>query len=389
MNRKRILILRPDHLGDVVLFSSALRHIRNLYPSSRITLCVSQGLTNFAELAPYIDEIISWQKLAQAMMSPPSVDSKLRYPILWRLKGALQKWEWWRLKRKYRAHILLLPVRSPRGAVSRVVAAIPAPIKVGIVGDTSNQSGADGKMLTQALTQYLDVHNEPNTRHEIDVTRDFLRLIGANVSSAELWPEMWTDENDKDWATTHVPVVKNPSELILGLAPGVNLPQGKQVSEEWYAAVLNGMSEMHFRIVIFGTADDRDICHKTLLTLKQCSNVHEVIDYSGKTTIRQMIEGVRKCDLLLLPDAAVLHIAVALHKPCVGILGGGHYGRFYPWGDPNLNRVVVFPMPCFHCNWKCIYPEMRCILNIAPADAAKELTVLAKFVLGDRLRSAL
>ena len=71
-----------------------------------------------------------------------------------------------------------------------------------------------------------------------------------------------------------------------------------------------------------------------------------------------------------------MHIAAALRKPMVGILGGGHFGRFYPWGDPRLSRVAHVPMECYWCNWSCRYETVRCIREISPAVIAREIGAL-------------
>ena len=70
-------------------------------------------------------------------------------------------------------------------------------------------------------------------------------------------------------------------------------------------------------------------------------------------------------------------MAVGLRKPTIGIMGGGHYGRFYPWGNPAINRVVDHKMDCYWCHWQCKYSTMRCIQEIEPGDIAAEIhTVL-------------
>ena len=89
-----------------------------------------------------------------------------------------------------------------------------------------------------------------------------------------------------------------------------------------------------------------------------------------------MIECIKACDFVLSQETAALHAAVALRKPVVGIIGGGHYGRFYPWGDPKLSRPANKPMDCYGCNWLCKYETIRCIQEIPAADAARELNQL-------------
>ena len=45
-------------------------------------------------------------------------------------------------------------------------------------------------------------------------------------------------------------------------------------------------------------------------------------------------------------------------------MGGGQFGRFHPWGDPSINRVVNLPMSCYGCDWRCIFSTMRCVADI-------------------------
>jgi hypothetical protein len=59
-------------------------------------------------------------------------------------------------------------------------------------------------------------------------------------------------------------------------------------------------------------------------------------------------------------------------------MGGGHFGRFYPWGDPRRHRTACRTLDCYHCNWRCPYATVRCLEQIRPADVlAEALAALA------------
>ena len=92
----------------------------------------------------------------------------------------------------------------------------------------------------------------------------------------------------------------------------------------------------------------------------------------------ELIECIRRCNIVLSQETAALHIATALRKPVVGIIGGGHFGRFYPWGDPNVSRAVNKPMDCYGCNWRCKYESIRCIQEISVETAAAEMNYLLR-----------
>jgi len=46
-------------------------------------------------------------------------------------------------------------------------------------------------------------------------------------------------------------------------------------------------------------------------------------------------------------------------------MGGGHFGRFFPYGNLKKNRVVYRKMDCFACNWQCKFSTVKCIEEIS------------------------
>lgn len=80
--------------------------------------------------------------------------------------------------------------------------------------------------------------------------------------------------------------------------------------------------------------------------------------------------------LILAPDSAPAHIATALDKPGVFLLGGGHFGMFAPWHRSNRQQWLSHTMYCYRCQWRCIHPEAYCITQIKPEDIAQALSSL-------------
>ena len=81
---------------------------------------------------------------------------------------------------------------------------------------------------------------------------------------------------------------------------------------------------------------------------------------------------------VLTMETAHAHIAGALGVPAVVITGGGHYGIFAPWAESQNFRWLVNPLPCFGCNWRCIYDRPLCIQDILPARIAGNLMEILK-----------
>jgi ADP-heptose:LPS heptosyltransferase len=354
----KVFVLRPDHLGDVILFSGFLKYFKVLFPEFKIILSVKRYVKNLVELCPHIDEIIDYEKLSSIPLNfLPNIRGK--YRLNWILRNFLNK--------RYKSDIILLPVRSPTGGLfgmHNILHTIPASEKIGIRGDFTNQTPEQDEAVEPFYTRRLNLGNEQK-KFEIEINKKFLKFLGLNFDSEDIWPDFWTSLDDLDWAKNSVPI--KDGLMNLGICPGVTSSlYGKYYPAENYAQAISNLNEISFLAVIFGSPAEKDVCNELENSLSRCINVIKIINLSGKSTIRQMIEGIRRCNLIISAETAALHICVALRKPSVGIIGGGHYGRFYPWGDKKINRAANKQMDCYWCNWNCIYDTFRCIHEIHP-----------------------
>lgn len=84
------------------------------------------------------------------------------------------------------------------------------------------------------------------------------------------------------------------------------------------------------------------------------------IDLVGETPLRVLFDVLARASLVIANDTGPAHIAIALERPTVVILGGGHFGANFPYPNeatpPNL-RVLYHELPCFHCSWHCTQPR--------------------------------
>jgi ADP-heptose:LPS heptosyltransferase len=86
---------------------------------------------------------------------------------------------------------------------------------------------------------------------------------------------------------------------------------------------------------------------------------------------------IANADVVLAPDSAPAHLATALNKPGVFLLGGGHFGMFAPWGKSGRQVWLRHDMDCYQCRWNCRHPEPWCITRIQPESVAQALLLVA------------
>lgn len=361
-----------------MLFSGALRHIRNRWPSAHITLCTrSFGRELFAH-CPYVDELVSYEKLFKASpinWIPAFRGSKrLRHALHRNLGRWLKKYAETGPVSGMRCDLALLPMLAPQEDDHHLMMLIPASMRLGVRGSTLNQSRKSEVWSRRMYSAQMDASALPWDFSEIEATSRFLQFMRIDADVSELWPEFWVTDSDARTAEKLMELATG--HVTLGIAPGVASVPGKNLPPEWFARAIGQTKAKAMHVVLLGSAADMQMCEGVSQAIRGVSNVTGITNLAGKTKVREMIECVRRCDLLLTQETAALHMATALRRPVVGIVGGGHFGRFYPWGDPATSRLVNKPMDCYGCNWRCKYRTIRCIQEISPSEAAREINVL-------------
>lgn len=99
----------------------------------------------------------------------------------------------------------------------------------------------------------------------------------------------------------------------------------------------------------------------------------------GKTTLPECWRLIENCCLVVSNDSALAHMAATTGTPSVVLLGGGHFGRFFPYPETGLSAkqvCVTHKMVCFHCNWRCPYIDHQnktapCVSTIATQEVRK------------------
>ena len=371
---RRVFILRPDNLGDVVLFSGVLRHLRRRYPDARITLCVKRYGGNLVEHCPHVDEVVFWEDLHARWPA-----WLLRVRGMARLETALRRRA---IGKRFASDVAILPVRAPAAEMHETLRWIPARERYGVAGCYSNQAPAVDLAAEGIYTSRVDSGADRDAEHELALYQRLLASLGVAVEIAELQPEFWTTAADRAWAETNV--LRDEGAALVGIAPGVSAPSGKAYAADRYREVFAGLGGRELSVVLFGADADRAMCESVRDALSGVSGIRSIQNLAGVTTVRRLVESLRSMDVVLGPDSAPMHMAIALGRPTVTIVGGGQFGRFHPWGDPALNRVVNVPMSCYGCDWRCIFSTMRCVTEIPESHVSTALHEALEPAVGDR-----
>ena len=370
MKKMHILIFRPDNIGDVLLFSGALEPLRNLFPEAHITLGVQAGVLNMMELCPHVDRCISINDLTwrgrMAFLENPALSGPGR---IIRYLNRL----WNRCFAPF--DLIIYPVKSPQVAHLQLLSELRADRVIGMAGCSLNEpsGGYPVGLLTERLfTEYLDVSGLDPWRHELLTTLDFLRYLGCEVSTTdEILPAFWLPDGDDSLLPGG-----GEGETIIGIFPG-----GSSREKCWPPANYYNLARLmdfspHY--VIFGGASDGDLSREVASSFRKVVPAGKVTDMTGQTSLQELIKCIRSCDLCIGMDSSALHMAVAADVPSIGIVGGWHYGRFVPWGNPDRHIFLTHEMSCFNCKRPCSDQSVACVEGVTPEEVAVAVNDLLK-----------
>jgi heptosyltransferase-2 len=118
------------------------------------------------------------------------------------------------------------------------------------------------------------------------------------------------------------------------------------------------------KIVLLGSPHDRPVAQEFL---RVCRG--PVLDWVGKTSLKELIFLISRCSLFLTNDSGPLHLASALGVPTVALFGPTvkAFG-FFPETDKTtiLERLDLACRPCsVHGGKICPQKHFRCMLDIS------------------------
>ena len=349
----KILVVRCDNLGDGVLFSGGLRCIRVRWPDARIDLLVQPHVKALFELCPHVDRVRT-----TARYFPWRTVWKKHRGVrgAWTLRQALQSNTIKKILWAFPSYDLVLcPMSAPQEEILELVRRTRAKQKWGSAGAQLNVERYMDE-ANRPENVFDEVHENPKEDlwlHEIPRLVKFLDRF--DIPSDDLRPELWLSREDRAFAERTV-----PGAATLGIFVGA-----WQVDRRWSIGNWVDLVARQTRftsVALFGGIDDkesgRQICGSPRMERLN------MLDMTGRCTIRKTAACLGRCACVVSNDSCGLHFAVVQGVPAVGLLGGYHFGRYYPWGDPAIHRTAANQLDCYHCNKHCIYDEYRCITGI-------------------------
>ena len=326
----RILLIRPDHLGDVLLAGPARRRLATSLPAARIDWLVG----------PWAAEVVRRSGHAGAVLTC-EFPGFTRRPkgVPWSPYATLLA-EARRLRaRRYDAAIVLRPDHW-WGALLAAAASIPRRIGYAVPESVP--------FLTDTLPPPGAVHaveaNLALAQHAAGALGARLHDQAPGVLSRALAPSFAVSDEERAWAAGIVrELVLNGGPLV-ALHPGSGADVKNWLPDRWAAVAHDLKNRTGASVILTGGPAEAPLVERIAagVTPSPPSLV-------GQTTLGQLAALFERCALVLGGDSGPLHLAAAVGTPTVRVYGPTSRAIFGAWGDPDRHVSLQASLPCQPC----------------------------------------
>jgi ADP-heptose:LPS heptosyltransferase len=334
----RVLVVRLDNVGDVVMLGPALRALRDTLPGVSLTLLASPAGSQVAPLLPWLDDVLvqraSWQQLAgTGTLAYPAGQTESRPNVGVQQDLALVE----RLRsRKFDAAVIFTSfAQSPYPpAYACYMAGIP--IRLG-------QSKEFGGMVLSQWVKPL-----PDETHQAERNMHLLEAAGFAIPDRSL--AIHVRENVQaaaDGLLRQVGV--DPLAPFVALAPGASAAARRYTPDRYAVVAQRLAARTGWPVVVLGSSREGALAQPIL----SAGAPYGVRSLVGETTVPEMAGVIRRAALLLANDSGPMHLGDALGRPMVILYAGTeHESQWRPRRAPH--RLLRRPTPCapcyaFHC----------------------------------------
>lgn len=343
---RKILVIRLDEIGDMVLSTPFLRELRRNYPKAEITLVVKPAVYNLVELCPYVDRIKNFSK------------ADGRWAVFQNINRA-KKFAHNELEQDY--DLAIVPrFDSDFAYMAGAIAFFSgAGIRIGYAPWVLPCKSKLDAGLEGFYTDFVPARE--GVCHEVERNLDILRYLGCSIENSSL--ELWIDEHDEQVAKKLLSIRGEQRLLALILSAGV---KHKEWPIENYIGMVEFFRQENVLPILLGAGENtREYADEF------CNACPEAIDLVGKCSLRETYAVMKQCDIFLGGDTGPMHMAAAS-----GIAGTtmffthwkpeyiGTPERFGPWEGniqviqpnifENMNNTHIKICDVARCLGRCI-----------------------------------
>ncbi|MBI4444366.1 MAG: lipopolysaccharide heptosyltransferase II [Acidobacteria bacterium] len=337
----RILVRSTNWIGDAVISVAALRELRRLYPSAKISVLANSWVAGIYESQDLADEILTHNL------------NRISAREFVKVSRGLSNFD-----------VAVLFQNAFRAALLAWLAGIPR--RIGYATDVR-------KLL-------LTCHAKPRMprlyRHQVFYYLDLLFLSGlspVDYAASDFQPDISLHPTRRGLEEASQLLRENQVDMkrrLVALNPGAYFGSAKRWLVDRYARLADLIiEETESNIVIIGSANEVEIAKQIQELMSR-----PAFPLAGKTTLPGLMGLLSLCRLMITNDSGPMHLGAALGIPQIAIFGSTDARAT---GPLNPKAVVIRKsVECSPCLLRECPIDLRCFTRIEVEEvleAAKKL----------------
>ena len=335
---KRILIIKPSSLGDIIHALPTLAALRSRFPEAWIAWLVKHEWAEILDRNPLLNEVLA-----------------VNFHV-WHLWGLIHT-----IRKKKFDLVVDLQGLFRSAFIARLAGASM------VVGFAHGRE-ASPWLYTHRVALPIPVGQSWRlwNMHAVDRNLAVAKFLGAKPAI----PSFWLPNHEEDrqivngWLTDAGVTV---DDRLVAIAPLT-----RQVMKNWplerFIQVAQALMNIgQVKILLIGTADQH-VSHQF-----EAAVGVRLVNWMGKTCVRQFRVIFERVQLVIANDSAPLHSAAACGIPTVAIFGPTNPAATGPYGMHHGAHLLTSPLPCRPCGQRTCRNEqqLECLTSISVQDVVR------------------
>ncbi|MBN1804553.1 MAG: glycosyltransferase family 9 protein [Sedimentisphaerales bacterium] len=313
---RKILIIRIDGLGDIVMSIPAFKAIRTVFPNAHITLLAASPVKGLVELIPVFNEIIYFDALwmtkgyrkTSKLLETVSRLRKQNFDLVIDLRGDFRN----------NIFMSLLDVRYRLGY---------------------DITGCD----------FFLTHTIPcgQSHHSVDMSHSLINYLGQSDMSTydlSLSPAGEDRRFASDFLKQNGIDLEDRDKPVVIINPGAKW-QGRKWQTRRFAALADKIIEkFDASVILAGSSGDMELVHQIADSMNNTP-----IIAAGKMSLGQYLALIKECNLHVGLDSGPSHLAAAVGTKVVALYGPARPEAVGPYGTENIVVTKQENFPCSPC----------------------------------------
>ncbi|TAL12667.1 MAG: lipopolysaccharide heptosyltransferase II [Nitrospirae bacterium] len=336
---RRLLIVKPSSLGDIVHTLPTLAAFRRRFPRATLSWLVKREWAEVLEGQPDLDDVLAVDLSVQGWPAAIRAVREGRFDLVVDLQGLL------------------------RSAVLGWASGSPA--RVGFA------NGREG-------SPWFYTHRVPvpdASMHAVDRYLLMARFLGA--APEKPGPSAFCLPRDPA-ADARVEALLAAAGVRVGTMLVALNPSARWATKQWpvasFAAVGDWLQRHGgARVAVVGGRAERSAGDEVIRLMQTAP-----LDLVGQTTMKELIALLRRLRVLITNDSGPMHLAAAVGTPVIALFGPTDPGRTGPYGAGHV--VLHSGVPCSPCfSRRCANAvTLECLTSIRSQQVIEAATTLLK-----------